>query len=695
MKKSFFERPNRRLTGRNIIGADGPDPLIAAEDKNLPEAQHYSVQTLVACSTRPARRLLDFRYAKKLEVLPIGMIEQPVSRLFTVACRGSLSHAERCDLLRSLEFATGERIRLIPVSDSILQGALFCAYHGDESRLAESAARLDCEHSEIKPVDLQPGGAAHGFINDLIAYGLSKQASDIHFVPCRKGTRIRIRINGGMQESSKLVCSLQQHARFARCIKVLARLDTVNCTTPQDGSFQFKAGDQRVSVRVSSMPTIHGERLVLRLLQAGLRCSLADFGYSAGTLRLVEECLTLRNGIILFCGPTGSGKTTALYAATERLSERGLQLCSVEDPIEIDVPWLSQTSLDEAAGLDYATALKALLRQDPDVILVGEIRDESSANIAINAALTGHMLISSLHGGSAAEVLARLKELATTAVDIQRVLNLIVVQRLIPRLCHSCAVFDLAGSRLVGAEVRKPAGCARCDYSGYNGRIVVEEALRITPQLFATLEQGAYTELPAGSYISARENAWQELRACNISIEDYTRLTGSSGLRYSQAEESSMNQLPFRPNVCMLVLNSSDLLFLGERNRSPGIWQFPQGGVESKDSLEENVIRELEEELGIEREMISIIKKLKATHEYEFSDPPKYAIGRWRGQSQTFWLVRFKGSDQDIQLDRHNPEMMNFKWCTPEEVRTLAEPRRLPGYQAPLREVEEYLADQR
>jgi putative (di)nucleoside polyphosphate hydrolase len=152
-----------------------------------------------------------------------------------------------------------------------------------------------------------------------------------------------------------------------------------------------------------------------------------------------------------------------------------------------------------------------------------------------------------------------------------------------------------------------------------------------------------------------------------------------------------MTQLPLRPNVCILLCNQAGELLLGERRGEKGIWQFPQGGVEPDSPLEENVIRELHEELGAPKDLFSIVKKLDATHSYDFAKPPAYAAGKWRGQAQTFWLVEFKGKDSDFNLDAHEPEFSGWKWCKPDAVRKMAEPKRLPGYEAPLKEFEEYL----
>jgi len=150
-------------------------------------------------------------------------------------------------------------------------------------------------------------------------------------------------------------------------------------------------------------------------------------------------------------------------------------------------------------------------------------------------------------------------------------------------------------------------------------------------------------------------------------------------------------ELPYRPNVCMLITNSARQLFLGQRAGSPDVWQLPQGGVELDQSLTENVLREVHEELGIEPDLVRVVKQLSATHRYDFANPPSYAVGRWRGQEQTFWIVEFVGTDRDIKLDRFDPEFMSYRWCTPQEVRQLAEPKRKPGYQAPLLEFEDWI----
>jgi general secretion pathway protein E len=234
---------------------------------------------------------------------------------------------------------------------------------------------------------------------------------------------------------------------------------------------------------VSILPTVHGEKVVLRLIATQSLATLEALGLSEAALSYFNTYLDRSEGLILLSGSTGSGKTTTLYAALSQLSKRNLNIVAVEDPVEYYVTGVTQTAIDERIGLTYPTVLRAILRQDPDVVLIGEIRDNESAQIAIQAAMTGHLMLSTVHARSAAEVVTRLRFLGVDPLSLVQALQLSVNQKLFPKLCQQCKVIDLAASRTFGADVYKAVGCPRCSHTGASGQIPAFEILEVRGQV--------------------------------------------------------------------------------------------------------------------------------------------------------------------------------------------------------------------
>jgi type II secretory ATPase GspE/PulE/Tfp pilus assembly ATPase PilB-like protein len=271
-------------------------------------------------------------------------------------------------------------------------------------------------------------------------------------------------------------------------LKVLARLDTTRREIPQDGAFKVpREGIEPASARLAIMPTIHGEKAVIRFLGVEDPSDLTRLNLSAAVLEELRVFMQRREGMALFAGPTGSGKSTTIYGVLQELAKGGRSVVSIEDPVERDIREISQTSIDEKLGLDFPTALRAILRQDPDVIALGEIRDAESARTAFHAALTGHLVVGTVHARRALDVPIRVGHLGVDPLTIAEALRLIVCQRLVPLLCRGCRVLDLVASNRAGVSLYREVGCDRCDYSGFSERRVVAEYIALDRKAAAVL----------------------------------------------------------------------------------------------------------------------------------------------------------------------------------------------------------------
>ncbi len=282
-------------------------------------------------------------------------------------------------------------------------------------------------------------GPAVRVLDELLKKALAQQASDIHFESGDGTFRIRFRIDGVLRLTDAVPRQLRD-ALISR-LKVLARMDIAEKRLPQDGRFQFTSGNDTVDLRVSSLPTVHGEKIVVRILNFNLlRPSLEDLGYERDDQTLLLAAITRPHGMVLLTGPTGSGKTLSLYSCLDALNRLDINISTVEDPSEIMVPGINQVNINERAGLTFATTLRALLRQDPDVLMVGEIRDVETAEIAIQAAQTGHVVLSTLHTNDAPSTLARLGHMGIAPFNVAASVILVTAQRLVRRLCNQCKV---------------------------------------------------------------------------------------------------------------------------------------------------------------------------------------------------------------------------------------------------------------
>jgi type IV pilus assembly protein PilB len=357
------------------------------------------------------------------------------------------------------------------------------------SRDADAAAAADRRAGE------EPIVAA---VNQIIAQGIDEGASDIHIGPDEHELHLRYRIDGSLHPRQGP--GRPSHAGLVQRIKVMANLDLTQSRRPQDGKFRFTHGPRTIDVRVSLIPTVWGENVVLRLLAGGTHLgSFESLGFSPDQTTEWERLVRQPHGIILVTGPTGSGKTTTLYTALKQINSPDANLVTIEDPVEIRLPMVRHVQINTEIGMTFASALRAILRQDPDVILVGEIRDEETARISIQAALTGHLVLSTLHTNDAPGAVARMREFGCPPFAINSALLSVVAQRLVKKVCAECAtpaqpdpalIRRFTGSADAGGQFRRGRGCPRCGNAGTRGRIGIFEMLRMDPIIQDAVDRG-------------------------------------------------------------------------------------------------------------------------------------------------------------------------------------------------------------
>jgi general secretion pathway protein E len=344
-----------------------------------------------------------------------------------------------------------------------------------------------------------PGSAA-SVVTDLIKRGVEMGATDIHIEPRETGLHLRYRVDGLLLDGP-VFPKAAQSALISR-IKILSALDIADARLPQDGRTQVRVGGRTVDLRVSTFPTLHGEDIVLRILDRGnVALDLEKLGVEPDDLKLLRNALQRPHGLIPVTGPTGSGKTTTLYAALAEISAGDRAIITLEDPIEYELPGIRQSQVNVRAGLTFATGLRSILRHDPDVILVGEIRDQETAQIAMSAALTGHLVLTTLHTTTAAGTIPRLLDMGIEPFVIASSVTMFVSQRLVRVLCTQCKVqtdMQPAVRKRFGLEsavLYRPKGCPACRDTGYRGRIAILEILPMSPEVTAAIYDGTSPEV--------------------------------------------------------------------------------------------------------------------------------------------------------------------------------------------------------
>ena len=460
----------------------------------------------LATSTSQARELVPESLARKYRIVPLAA---SVSALDIATAD---PHDLDCE--RTLAFATGRTVRMQLASPAAIATRIDELYQPEsavEKILEGVAGRYDVDTIAEKPADddfnLSADRASERpvirLVDHIIAEAIATRASDIHLEPEEGGVAVRYRIDGVLRDT--MVLPRPAGLPLVSRIKIMAQMDIADRLRPQDGRARVSVNGSRIDLRVSTLPASYGEKVVIRILDTRATVlSLDSLGLLADEAKRLNELVSLREGIVLVTGPTGSGKTTTLYSALRQIQQRAVNIVTVEDPVEYKLQGVVQVQVNEKAGLSFASALRSILRQDPDVILVGEVRDRETAGIAVQASLTGHLVLSTLHTIDAASSVARLVDIGVEPYKIAAALKGVVAQRLLRRLCHACRhessapVSDRMRRWLpAGMSLYKAVGCPECAQTGYHGRMAVMEVLTVTGDLERDISKGETADVIA------------------------------------------------------------------------------------------------------------------------------------------------------------------------------------------------------
>jgi type IV pilus assembly protein PilB len=481
-----------------------------------------------------ATSLLPENIARRLSALPIAFDEDG-----TVI----VAVTDPTDVMASddLRLALGLQIRFVVASASDLSRTLDRCFRTSLQVEMESEVLADEEETELEDITEGDAGDAPAITlaNQIIANAIAEGASDIHFEPQPQGMVVRARIDGVMRQFADVPTALMP-AVTSR-LKIMGELDIADRRTAQDGRVSIRYDGQPIDLRIAVLPTTFGEKVVLRILhRASGRLSIPDLGLHPDAEAVLMRALKQPYGAILTVGPTGSGKTTTLYAALEFLNDDERSLATIEDPVENQIPGITQVEVNVRAGLTFASGLRTMLRSDPDVVLIGEVRDEETARIAIQAAMTGHLVLTTLHTHNAASSIARLRDMGVDQSLIATSVNCIVAQRLARRLCVHCRepyyptqaeqIADgLKGILEEGEYLYRAKGCAECAEMGYSGRVALYEVMPISGKIRHLIEASTeeiFAAAVGAGMMTLREDGIRLCRAGVTSLEEVHRVTG-------------------------------------------------------------------------------------------------------------------------------------------------------------------------
>ena len=552
---TFLDAPQTNLSGvaRILVRAGRIEPKAAEDLTKLAHdkrssfvAQLIETNTMKplalahALSTALAVPLLDLD-AVDPKQLPQGIVDQKLVsqyRIFPLGKRGGrlfIACADPTDqeAVERIKFAT----QLAPEWIVVEYDKLMRLVSNQETTTTQSMEALVSSDFEFEVTDEDPQAAQEKteastevedapvvkFLHKMLIDAINLRASDLHFEPYEFNYRVRFRVDGELREITQPPIAIKE--KLASRIKVISRLDISEKRVPQDGRMKLKFGSKTIDFRVSTLPTLYGEKIVIRVLDpSSARLGIEALGYEQQEKDRLLACIVRPYGMVLVTGPTGSGKTVSLYTCLNMLNQPGVNISTVEDPAEINMPGVNQVNVNDKAGLNFAAALKSFLRQDPDVIMVGEIRDLETADIAIKAAQTGHMVLSTLHTNDAPTTLTRLQNMGVAAFNIASSILLITAQRLVRRLCESCKVpADYPRASLLRAgyteemldDTWRPyraVGCSNCN-NGYRGRVGIYQVMPITEQMQQViLQQGNATDIAK----CAKEDGVRNLRESGL-----------------------------------------------------------------------------------------------------------------------------------------------------------------------------------
>ena len=558
----------RRLVENGFITPEKADDIFKKVSEEKRSFTSVAVST-GAVSARAVGTLASEEFGLPLldlsafdyELMPHGLVSQSLVEkhrilpLFTRSNRLFVAQSDPSHILGidEIKFNTGMSVEVILVEEDKLAVAVDKLISSSDTSLEDAFDDLD---SALDDVDLEDPesrdkeqandtGAGDDapivrFVNKILLDAVRIGASDIHFEPYEKRYRVRYRTDGILQEVSSPPINLS--GKIAARLKVMSQMDISERRLPQDGRIKMKISKNKaIDFRVNTLPTLWGEKIVLRILDpSSAKLGIDALGYEEDQKKLFLDALSKPQGMILVTGPTGSGKTVSLYTGLNILNVEGTNISTAEDPVEINLEGINQVNVNNKVGLDFSAALRSFLRQDPDIVMVGEIRDLETAQIAIKAAQTGHLVLSTLHTNSAAETLTRLANMGVPSFNIATSVSLIIAQRLARRLCSQCkqpadlpieVLLDagLTQEQIEHAEIYKPAGCEHCN-KGYKGRVGIYEVVQLTDAISRIImEDGNSIEISD----AARQEGFDDLRTSALkkvvqgitSLEEANRVT--------------------------------------------------------------------------------------------------------------------------------------------------------------------------
>jgi type IV pilus assembly protein PilB len=558
----------RRLVENGLITPEKADDIFKKVSEEKRSFTAIAVST-GAISARAVGTLASEEFGLPLlelsafdyELMPHGLVSQSLIEkhrilpLFTRSNRLFVAQSDPSHIhgIDEIKFNTGMTVEVVLVEEDKLSIAVDKLISSSDTSLEDAFEDLD---SALDDVDLEDPesrdkeqasdtGAGDDapivrFVNKILLDAVRIGASDVHFEPYEKRYRVRYRTDGILQEVSSPPINLS--GKIAARLKVMSQMDISERRLPQDGRIKMKISKNKaIDFRVNTLPTLWGEKIVLRILDpSSAKLGIDALGYEQDQKQLYLDALDSPQGMILVTGPTGSGKTVSLYTGLNILNVEGTNISTAEDPVEINLEGINQVNVNNKVGLDFAAALRSFLRQDPDVVMVGEIRDLETAQIAIKAAQTGHLVLSTLHTNSAAETLTRLANMGVPSFNIATSVSLIIAQRLARRLCSQCKVAadipedvlldaGISKEQIEHAEIYKPVGCDHCN-KGYKGRVGIYEVVKLTDAISRIIMEGGNSIEISDA---ARQEGFDDLRTSALkkvvqgitSLEEANRVT--------------------------------------------------------------------------------------------------------------------------------------------------------------------------
>jgi len=481
-------------------------------------------------------RLIGETIAKRHTAIPI----YKENNVLTLAMNDPLNIMA----LDDVRIATGMQIKPVLATNSDILSAIdrFYGQEGAEKAVEDLKKEFDLAAQILELEEDTTNEVADApvvrLVNSIIQHAVRLRASDIHIEPAGDYFRVRFRVDGDLQETMRIPKSA--HSAVTTRIKIMSSLDIAERRLPQDGRIEMNVEGKEIDLRISILPTVHGEKIVMRLLgRNDILLSKSQLGFTPENIALFEKIIKNPNGIILVSGPTGSGKTTTLYAILRELNKSNTNVITVEDPVEYRLEGVNQVQVNNKINLTFANGLRSILRQDPDVIMIGEIRDSETAQIAVRAAITGHLVLSTIHTNDAASTVSRLVDMGIEPFLVSSSLVGIVAQRLVKRICPNCK-FSYSPSPeerlLLKQKIEQPLykgkGCSFCGFSGYKGRIAVHEVLLVDNQVRMLIDKRASIDYIRSlsakmGTTSLRDNCTKLVLSGGTTIEELIRVTYS------------------------------------------------------------------------------------------------------------------------------------------------------------------------